>query len=524
MRRRSSRRRFLAGLSAGVSGLIAGCTGSQLSLGSDSDTGASTDSQSSSAESFTVALARDPTREKWDIYGGVTPYYTHVFEPLVDTTANMKTAPLLATEWEAVDETTWEFSLREGVTFHNGDSLTADAVVSSFDRVFEQWSWVPGWIGVEPDGVTAVDDTTVRFQTTEHFPAFPGTISHNYFGIQHPNPNETPVGTGPFQVEHVEEEQSITLTPYENYRGGTAEPRELTFKWVKDPNTRVLSLQKGSVDIAQQIPKSRATALADADDTAIETQLTPEAGLVAVNLYTAPTDDEQLRKALNWAVDQHQIVERVLNGMGKPARGPISSVIPWAVHGDLSPYGPDRERARELVEDSSYSGDPLSILINSENTDDKMVAQTLSGWFDDIGVATEIRQVDPASFYDTFTAGEAHLTLVSFGSNSAACDYLVRAMFHSEGSDNRKRYKKNGTGIYNPGPEVDRLIERGYRAETLAEKREHYGAVQKRVVETGAVIPLYYNESVLARQATVSGIDGHPVSNMADWAELSRSD
>ncbi|EMA55523.1 ABC transporter substrate-binding protein [Halococcus salifodinae] len=491
--------------------------------GSDHSRTESTSAPSASEESFTVALARDPTREKWDIYRGITPYYTHVFEPLVDTTEDMETAPLLATEWTAVDDTTWEFSLRDGVTFHNGDSLGADAVVHSFDRVFEQLSWVPGWIGVEPDGVTAVDDATVRFRTTEPFPAFPGTISHNYFGIQHPDATEKPVGTGPFQVKNVEEEQSITLTPDENYRGGTASPAELTFEWIKDPNTRVLSLEKGSVDIAQKVPKSRATAIDEASETAIETHLTPETSLVAVNLYRAPTDDERLRQALSWAVDQRRIVESVLNGMGKPARGPISSIVPWAVHDDLPTDEPDRDRARELVEQSGYSGETLSILINSENTDDRTIAQILSGWFEEIGVGSEIRQVDPASFYDTFTAGEANLTLVSFGSNSAACDYLIRAMFHSDGSDNRKLHEQNGTGIYNPGEEIDRLIEQGYRAETLEEKRDRYGEVQRRVVDTGAVVPLYYNDYAFGRRASVAGIDKHPIANMIDWSDLSRN-
>ncbi|WP_092694692.1 ABC transporter substrate-binding protein [Halorientalis regularis] len=471
-----------------------------------------------------MALARDPTQEKWDMFHGVSPYYTHVFEPLVETTDEMETAPLLATDWKAVDETTWDFSLREDVTFHNGKPLTADAVVHSFDRVFKQLSWVPGWIGVEPNGVSAVDETTVRFQTTEPFPAFPGTISHNYFGIQHPDATDPPAGTGPFRVENVEEEQSITLTPYEGYRNETAKPSELTFEWIQDPNTRALSLKKGSADVTQKIPKSRATSLREAPGTAIETQLTPEAGLVAVNLYSSPTDEERLRQALNWAVDQRQIVESVLNGIGQPATGPISSVIPWAAHDDLPTYGPDRQRARELVAQSSYSGETLSILINSQNTDDRTIAQILSGWFDEINVASEIRQVGPASFYDTFTSGEANLTLVGFGSNSAASDYLIRAMFHSEGSDNRKLYEQNGTGVYNPGGEVDRLIEQGYRAETMAEKRDYYGEVQQRVVETGAVIPLYYNEYVFGRQADITGIDWHPVDNMVGWSGLTQSE
>ncbi|QIB73895.1 ABC transporter substrate-binding protein [Halogeometricum borinquense] len=507
MQRHSSRRQFLGGVAAGAAGLIAGCSSSQ----------------SNSDEGFTVALARDPTREKWDVFNGINPYYTHVFEPLVGVTDDMETEPLLATEWRTVDETTWDFSLREDVTFHNGDQLTADAVVRSFDRVFEQWSWVPGWIGVEPDGVTAVDDYTVRFQTAEPFPAFPGTISHNYFGIQHPDTTDKPVGTGPFQVAHVEEEQAVTLAPYDEYRDGTPNPPTLTFKWIKDPNTRVLSLQEGAIDVAQKTPKSKASSLAEAAETAIETQLAPEAGFVAVNLYKSPTTDEQLRKALNWAVDQNQLVESVLNGIGEPARGPISSVIPWAIHDDLPTYGPDKDRARELVAESEYDGETLSILINSENTDDRTIAQILSGWLEDINVDSEIRQVDPASFYDKFTSGESHLTLVGFGSNSAACDYLIRAMFHSKGSDNRKLHKQNGTGIYNPGPEIDRLIEKGYRAETMAEKRDYYGEVQRRVVDTGAIIPLYYNEYVFGRQSNVSGIDAHPIDNMVDWSDLARS-
>ncbi|ELZ95962.1 ABC-type dipeptide/oligopeptide/nickel transport system, substrate binding protein [Haloferax mucosum ATCC BAA-1512] len=492
----------------GTAGLVAGCSSSQT--------------ESDANDAFTVALERDPTREKWDVYNGITPYFTHVFEPLVGVTDEMQTEPLLATEWEAVDETTWEFSLRDGVTFHNGDPLTASAVVDSFTRVFEQWSWVPGWIGVEPDGVTVVDEGTVRFQTTEPFPAFPGTISHNYFGIQHPDATDTPVGTGPFRVTNVESQKSVTLTPYEGYRDDAERPSELTFKWIEDPNTRLLSLEKGSIDVAQTIPKSRATSVDDASETAIETQLTPSAGLVAVNLYKSPTDDELLRQALNWAVDQAQLVKSALNGIGKPARGPISSVIPWAVHDDLPTYGPDRDKARDLVEQSGYDGETLSILVNSENADDGTVAQILNGWFSDIGVESKIRQVDPASFNDTFTAGEAHLTLVGFGSNSAACDYLIRAMFHSDGSDNRKLHERNGTGVYNPGPEVDRLIEDGYRAETMAEKREHYGEVQKRVVNTGAIIPLYYNEHVLGRQSNVSGIDGHPIGKMLGWSTLER--
>ncbi|RJT07857.1 ABC transporter substrate-binding protein [Halococcus sp. IIIV-5B] len=525
MKRRWSRRELIAGLATGTVGAVAGCSsaesGSSETTGRTNRTSTSSPSTATSGESFTVAVADDPTKAKWDLYDGIVPYYTHVFEPLVGVSAEMKPVPLLATDWKAVDRTTWEFSLREDVSFHNGDALTADAVVSSFETVFENWSWVPEWIGVEPDGVTKRGAHTVRFETTNPFPAFPGTISHNYFGIQHPDTDD-PVGTGPFRATGTDEGRSVTLSSFDGYRNGAPAPSELTFRYVKDPNTRVLSLEKGTVDVAYEVPKSKAPSVDDAAKTAIETQLGPEAGLAAVNLYKAPTDDETLRQALNWAVDQERLVESVLNGIGEPARGPFSSAIPWTIHDELPTYGPNREKASRLVERSDYDGETLSILVNSENTDDATIAEILKSWFDEIGVTSEIQRIDPASFYDTFTSGGGHLALVGFGSNSAACDYLVRAMFHSTGSDNRKLHEKNGTGVYNPGKAVDRLIEQGYEAKTLAKKREYYGEVQRRVVETGAVVPLYYNEYVLGRRATVAGVGMHPLSAMVGWSNLTR--
>ncbi|THE63938.1 peptide ABC transporter substrate-binding protein [Salinadaptatus halalkaliphilus] len=469
-----------------------------------------------------MGLHSDPTDDDWDAFDYVVPYFTQVVEPLVGVSSDVEPEPLLATDWTAIDDTTWEFDLREGVTFHDGTDLTAADVVASFEATFDHWPWVDGWTGLDPGSTTAVDETTVRFETTDPFPAFPGAISHHYFAIQNHDAADAPVGTGPFEVDTTEDGE-VRLVAFEQYRNETPEPSALTFRHLEDDTTRVLSLENGDIDIAHDVPKDQAAAVDEHPETTIQTQVGNHAGLVAVNLYKSPTDDEGLRRALNWAVDQAELVETVLDGIGMPARGPFSSSIPWSIHEELPAYGPDRDRARELVDDSSYDGEELSMLVDSEDGDDSRIAEVLQNWFDEIGVATEIVQVDPASFYDTFVAGEANLTIVGFGSNSAASDYLVRAMFHSRGSDNYQRYEADGTGVYNPGDEVDRLIEDGYRAETGAEKREYYGEVQRRVLETGAIVPLYYDEYVLGTRASVSGIETHPIDKMLEWTELSRT-
>ncbi|WP_276254812.1 ABC transporter substrate-binding protein [Halomontanus rarus] len=546
MSERYHRRTVLGGTVNGL-GLLAGCLG-------DGDSGGTgtVDSNSSATEyggendgrvdrSFTVGLPSDPTGANWDVYGGVTPYYTQVLEPLVGTSEAMEPEPLLATDWEATDDTTWVFDLREDVTFHNDEPLTADAVVHTFEAVVDHWSHVSGWIGLESGNVEAIDDRSVEFVTTEPFPTFPGTISHSYFGIVHPETDadsSTVAGTGPFRVERIESGESVTVVPFADHWRGEGETgadtenetdtwndpalEELTFRYYEDPSTRVLALRNEELDLALEPPRNEVSELVDDDATSVDRQLAPRAGFGAVNLYEAPTNDEVFRRALAYAIDQERLVETVLEGVGEPARGPISSAIPWAARDELPAFGPDRERGADLVESSSYDGEILEILIDGSEPDDRTIAAVLQNWFGEIGVESEIRSVEAAAFYDVFREGESNVSLVNLGSNSAASDYLLRAMFHSLGTDNRQLYESEGTGIMNPGEAVDDLIDEGYRADSLEEKRDLYGEVQRRVVETGAALPLYYVEYGLARHADVTGVETHPIDKLIDWQGLSR--
>ncbi|WP_440771941.1 ABC transporter substrate-binding protein [Natronorubrum sp. DTA28] len=505
-----TRRAVLGGIGVGVT-TLAGCLG-------DSD-------PSGDGESVTVARPQSSQDGEWDVYGGVIPYFTGVFEPLVGTNHEMEPEPLLATDWVREDEYTWRFDLREDVTFHNGAALTADTVVDSFRAIIEDRS-ATGWINVEPDGVSTIDDTTVEFETIEPFPSLPGTISHNYFGVVHPDTeadDDVAIGTGPFQLEE-RNGDDVTLAPYDDHWDAVPSVERLSFEVVSDATTRVTALEGDDVQVAIDPPRNTVSGLDSSADTGTASQRTPRTCFGGVNIYKQPTDDADLRRALAYAIDQDQLVETILEGVGDPARGPISPEIPWSSHDDLPAFGPDHDRARELVADSRYDGETLTILIDGSEPDDRNVAERLQYQFEEIGVDSEIRSVESAAFYETFTDGDAHVSIVTLGSNSAAADYLIRAMFHSEGSDNEQRYESEGTGVMNLGAEVDALIEEGYFAESLEDKREVYGEVQQRVVEEAVALPLYYVEYVLAHRESVSLPDLHPINPMTDYAHLEYED
>lgn len=279
-----SRRAMLVGLTTGSAVGLVGCTGG----GDNGDEN----------REITIALAADPTDDKWDTYGYITPYFTRVIEPLVWATEEMEPTPWLAEEWEAIDETTWVFTLREDVTFHNGESLTAEDVVYSFERVFDRGEYVHGWLHLTAENVVAPDDQTVEFTTTEPFPAFPGTIAHNMIAIQHPESedhSEGVVGTGPFQTQAVERGQHIEVDPFDDYWGETVDTSPLLFEVIEDPNTRALSLGSEEVDVIFDPPRSRVASLRDDSETSVETQsrrgLRSSTAICIENRWTISTFD-----------------------------------------------------------------------------------------------------------------------------------------------------------------------------------------------------------------------------------------
>ncbi|MWG33758.1 ABC transporter substrate-binding protein [Halomarina oriensis] len=534
-----TRRTLLGAVGAGGFVSIAGCAGDSGDGGGNDDPyssetktgdGSSTDNNSSSGNNSTatggsanVALSMDPTEGVWQVYGGVSPYYTNILEPLIWVSEEMKLEPWLATDWEATSDTTWEFTLRDSVKFHNGEDLVAEHVVWSFEQVLNEWSYAPGWLHVESGSVTAIDETTVEFETSDPFPTFPGTIAHNMIAIQHPDrsrENTEPIGTGPYQVEQRTQGQHVRTSGFDDYWNGTPSLDELTFSVITDPNTRALSLQNGDVDVAFDPPKSRVEKLDSNGGTNVTTQLSPGAVYVGCNIYKAPMDDPKLRQALNYATSQSDLVETILSNIGVPAKGPVAESIFWSAHEKLPAYEQDTEKAKQLVEESSYDGEALQFHLSNQQVDGELLAQALQQWYDEIGVNVDIQVTEEASFEDTVRSGEPHLILESSGTNSGAADYLIYETFHSEGDVNERLYNEEGTGIYNLGEEVDQLIQAGFQTGDQAEKEQKYEQALQRIMEEAVVVPINYSEYIVAASDGVSSMDLRPIPEMTRWTGL----
>jgi peptide/nickel transport system substrate-binding protein len=509
----ATRRRFiqLAG-GAGVAAGIAGCTsgeGEELQ------------------DSITISLGYQPNvvADFWVNLYGINPYFTAIVEPLVWVDDDMELEPWLATDWESTGDRTWEFQLREGVTFHNDEPFTAETVVFSIQEIFEEFDNAKPFLQIDgPEGVRAIDDHTVEFTTVDPFPNFPGNIAHNMAAMQHPaaeEPESKPIGTGMFQLEEREKEQSATLTYFEDYwRDAEPNVTEVDYKVIPDASSRVLSLESHEVDLAYNLPTAQVSSLEQNQDTAVHLQQRPQIVYVGTNVHKSPTDDARLRRALNYAADQELLVETVVENIGVPATGPVPEIIYWSAHEELPQYGPDTAKAEALVEESDYDGESLDMLVNPRMALGTEIAEVVQDWFDEIGVTTEIRQLEYAAHVDTWSGGEAHLRVGDNGVFNGAADILMYGLFHSEGQQNREMYEAEGTGVMNLGPELDELIEQARQSEGRDDTIRYYKEAQQLIMEEAVVVPLYYEEYIVGSFSDVSELHTPPIMQMVKWENL----
>lgn len=511
-----SRRRLLHLLGAGGVAGIAGCATDTGQEGVGTDT--TTDTQTTGnglQKSASIALKENVTADYWAPVTPVTPYWTNIWEPLIWASKDMQKVPWLAKSWERTGDKTWVFEIRDGVTFHNGKPLDADAVIFSFDELLTVGGgWPQSWLHIKPEGLTKIDDMTVEFTTTDVYPSFPGSIAHNFVAIVHPDTNENDefVGTGPYQLEGVKQGQHVKVSAFDEYWNDPPKTQKLTFRVIADSNTRANALQAHDIDVAFDLPNNKVDSFRHSEKTDVVKQLAPHAHYFEINTAKTPTDDVKLRKALNFAVSQESIVKNVKDDIGVPARGPIAKIIPWAAHDSLPEYGPDVAKAKSLVGESNYDGDPLQLLVSTEEpTQAKLLAEAVQHSIQEVGVNVEIQVREQAAFQEALKEGNGHLFLVTHGTNSVAADYILYDFYYSKGCC---------SNWYEIGAEFDSLVLKGNRSGDLDVKKEAYGKAQRIMMEKAVIIPLYYKEYVVGTSKDIEELDVRPIKAMVRWPPL----
>ena len=292
----------------------------------------------------------DPALD-WD---GWTLTRAAVGETLVTVDENLQLVGQLADSWENVDETTWKFHIRQGVTFQNGNPLTPEAVKASIERTVKMNE--RGESALKLASID-VDGEYVVIKTKEPYGAFLANISDPMFIIVDTSVDtskfkETPVCTGPYMVTSFKPATSFEVVAYENYWGGKPALDSITVFNIEDDNTRALALQSGDVDMAQGIRAGDIALFTDNKDYIVKTTTGTRIEFLTMNTVKSVLKDKNLRLAVNSAVD-YDTIAKVVGGGAVAARAPFPASAPYG-YDELNKQTFDLEKAKTLLAEAGY--------------------------------------------------------------------------------------------------------------------------------------------------------------------------
>ncbi|MDQ0209165.1 ABC transporter substrate-binding protein [Alkalicoccobacillus murimartini] len=392
----------------------------------------------------------------------------------------------LATDWEPIDDQTWEFNLQPDVTFQNGDAFTAEDVKFSLERVAKDDSLQQYSTFNIIDSVEVIDDSTVRIHTNEPDPqllsrlaiAGASILPAAYFEeVGSDEFFQDPVGTGPYELNNWNRDEQVELVKFEDYFEGEPNWDTVHFNVVPEDSTRVSELLTDGTDIAFNIPTADFDRIDDNDGTHVAVE--PIQRVIQLWLSTedgAATADPAVREAIDLAINNQVIIDEILNGAGTATRTQIS---PGNFGADESLYDTfeyDQERARELLAEAGYEdGVTVEISVNNYYTE---MAQVMEGMLADVGITADIELVEQSQFAERLFNEELREgVFVGWGND----------MF--DGSTLELFRESNVTSYDNP--EVDSLLDAAATNMNEEERAEQFKEIQQILAEDRGVVYLF---------------------------------
>lgn len=447
-----------------------------------------------------------------------------VAETLTRTGYDGRLEARLASEWKRTGDLTWEFTLRDGVTFHDGTPLDANAVAAALTHLLDVEQPARSFNRKAIASVEAVGPNVVRVTTTEpnalvpYYVGSPNTIilaPKAYAGDQI-DPVEA--GTGPFVITSVNLPQSATLERNERYWGGPVALAGAEVRFVPDGATRATLVQTGEAQIASSIPIPTIPTLeADPNVTVARGPLSRTVALY-LNNQKAPLDDVRVRQAIQAAIDVQAIASEVLEGAVTPAIGPFSPTAPWAPEG-AQPIARDVDRAKALLAEAGIAPGSLTLGLWAyhERAELPDVAVAIQAMLQEVGITTQVRVADYAALEPDVLAGNFDMMLLSRSYVTDINDPIgyLRSDYTCEGGYNLSHFCD---------PALDSQLEQVVGNEDAEARYAVYRQIAERLQSEAVDVYLYHPDEIAAHSKKVQNFRVHPLEHFLLTPELSISE
>ncbi len=429
---------------------------------------------------------------------------TMIHESLTTHDENGQLVGLLAESYTNLDPLTWEFKLREGVTFSDGTPLTAEDVEFTYEQLIlneEAASPHRTFMSTIAD-VEVIDPLTLHITTTQPDVMLPlrvfditgQVISKAHFeAVGADNYDSDPLGTGPYVLDEWVRDSHITFSRNENYWGEAPAYDTITLRFIPDDAARIAAILAGEVDLASNVPPARVAEIEANADLEVRSAPGTRAHYLVMDTTQPPFDDVRVRMAVSYAIDREALVDAIQLGYGTPV---ASIFIPQTFGYDenVQPVF-DLERARELMAEAGYADgfDVTFDTFTGSITDHSKVAEAVVGMLSEIGINATLNVAEQAVFGPLRLANDTN-AIYNYSFGDAYFDHGV----------NLKTFVSGAQGYYYSGDEeLSALIDQALAAFDNAEREALYSEIIQQIYEKGILVGLYRMDQIWAADKDV---------------------
>lgn len=458
----------------------------------------------------------DPPRD-WAI--AATWIHMNMFDCLVwRNRATADFEPWLAESWTNVNDTTWRFKLREGVTFHNGEELTADAVKHTYERItsasraeyitFGQWTFI-----VE---INILGPYEVELVTANPEPAMLSKMAGTGCGIQAPIAGAdmtplgagdyTPIGTGPYSFASMTQDDVVVLEANQDYWGGVPDIETIVWRSIPETSTRIANLLTGDIDLMVGVPPQDWDRINANDGTSVQDFLTTRTMLLSLRAgpsedlpdWSGPTSDIRIRQAISLAIDRETLIE-VVDGLGIPT---LSRITPPTLGWDERHYNQfgeyDPEAAMALLADAGYDGEELTFHSSTSWLLQKEIGEVLEAMLEAVGLNIDLQVMDVTTFREQVYGPNKNEEIYMDALGNSFFDPWITVRSFEEG----RRFRTGWEGMV--ADQTHALIQAAGVNMDPATRGAQYTEIFDLVLEEALMIPLYQMKDALGRSEALT--------------------
>ncbi|WP_080510451.1 ABC transporter substrate-binding protein [Halorubrum coriense] len=512
------RRRFLRATGASTAAtLLAGCSGNNQGDTSGNDSQGTNETETTTGGGST---GDDELTIIWP--GGVNninplgwltiPDYDAarmMYEPLTSVDSEGQAIGHVATDWETSDNgASYTWTIQEGITWHDGEPLTAEDVAFTFRSIKEyEWPYLGSLSSViaEPSEITVEDEYTVTTPLTQPYAPLPlvladlGLVIPKHIWSEYDNPTEAsntedPIGSGPFVFEEREQDQYINFSVDDEYWGESVDYESVSIEIISSTDSQVLTMKDGSADMLRLQPGQYVNEIESANNLEVIEGGSTYVTYIGINTNRSPLSDRALREAMAYAVDRGTVADLVNAGYATPGFSPIPPGLEFYHNPDTNSYAYDQEQARTILSENGYEqqggsrvtpdGEPLELVLSIQNTGNwPRIAEVLSRQLGEVGISVEVNSMESNAHTQKVSVEQDYDLTLNTWRVWFDPDPFLSPVFEEEGTLNTSQYHND---------EFDNLMRQQRRATDPEERQGYLYDAQDILTEELPWVVLYY--------------------------------